>query len=149
MSLPASGSCLGSRKQGAQSTATHSRAAGRRARKFGRGIFGQRRRGAISSDAPPFFAKNRNLSDFGGFQSPEVRGKDVKTFQISMIGFQCVAKIAKDSFFKCISCLIYNSQIWLNLLSEDRHFFYIFLWTIATLAPQKKLKIKKNAYAHW
>jgi len=84
MSLLASDSCLGSRKQGAQSTATHSRAAGRRARKFGRGLSGQRRRRrrrwAISSDAPPFFAKNRNFSDFGGFQSPEVRGKDVKNF---------------------------------------------------------------------
>jgi hypothetical protein len=88
-------------KTGAQSTATHSRAAGRRARNFGRGVSGQRRRRrrkrAISSDAPPFFAKNRNLSDFGGFQSPEVRGKDIKTFQISMIGFQCVAKIEKDN----------------------------------------------------
>jgi hypothetical protein len=84
-------------KTGAQSTATHSRAAGRRARKFGRGVSGQtsRRRWAISSDAPPFFARIRNLSDFGGFQSPEVRGKDVKTFQISMVGFQCVAKIEK------------------------------------------------------
>jgi hypothetical protein len=100
MSLLAPDSCLGSRKQGAQSTATHSRAAGRRARKFGRGVFGQRRRrrGAISSDAPPFFAKNRNLSELGGFQSPEMRGKDAKTFQISMIGFQCVAKIEKDNF---------------------------------------------------
>jgi hypothetical protein len=99
----------------------------------------------MSSDAPPFFAKNRNLSDLGGFQSPEMRGKDVKTFQISMIGFQCIAKIEKDKFFKCISCLIYNSQIWLiNLLSEDRHFFYIFLWMIATLAPQKLKKTNKN-----
>jgi hypothetical protein len=36
----------------------------------------------------------------------------------------------------CISYLVY-SQIWLNLHKDDDHFFYIFLWMIATLATNK------------
>jgi hypothetical protein len=37
-----------------------------------------------------------------------------------------------------------NNQIWLNLLMDDRHYFYIFLSTIAILSPQKKI-LEKNA----
>jgi hypothetical protein len=36
------------------------------------------------------------------------------------------------------------SQIWLNLPKEERHFFCIFLWMIATLA--KKQKIPKKTH---
>jgi hypothetical protein len=99
MSLLASDSCLGSRKQGHKARPP---TLGPRAEEPEISVGGFPGRGgdglSISSDAPPFFAKNRNLSDFGGFQSPEVRGRDVKTFLISMIGFQCVAKIEKDNF---------------------------------------------------
>jgi hypothetical protein len=56
----------------------------------------------------------RKPSDFGVLQSPEVR-------------------IAR-------TC----SQIWLNLFRDDRHFFYFFLWMIATLATNKKSFKKKN-----
>jgi hypothetical protein len=36
--------------------------------------------------------KIRNLIDFGGFQLPEVREKTSKIHQISILGFQFVAK---------------------------------------------------------
>jgi hypothetical protein len=36
-------------------------------------------------------------SDFGGFQSPEMRGeKKGENHQIPMFGFQCVAKIVEE-----------------------------------------------------
>jgi hypothetical protein len=38
-----------------------------------------------------------------------------------------------------------NNQIWLNLLVDDRHYFYIFLSMIAILAPKKK-SYKKRCY---
>jgi hypothetical protein len=41
------------------------------------------------------------------------------------------------------SFLVY-SQIWLNLRSDDCHFFCIFLWTTATLAKNKNSP-KKNS----
>jgi hypothetical protein len=37
----------------------------------------------------------------------------------------------------CTSYLNY-SQIWLNLLRDDHHCFYTFLWMLVTLAPNKR-----------
>jgi hypothetical protein len=63
-------------------------------------------------------------SDFGGFQSPEVRkfrNKKGNNFQIHILfSFHCVAK----GWFKiCTSFLVY-SQIWINLPRDDHHFGY-------------------------
>jgi hypothetical protein len=80
-------------------------------------------------------------NDFGGFQLPEVRGKNSKKFQISIFGFQCVANDREGWLKFCTSYMVY-SHIWLNLPKSDCHFFHIFLLMIATLAknknPQKK-----------
>jgi len=56
--------------------------------------------------------------------------------QIFIMGFQCVAKNIKESLKMCTLYLNY-SQIWLNLLRDDRHFFYTFLRMLVTLALNK------------
>ncbi len=63
--------------------------------------------------------------------------KNSKHHQIFIVGFQCVAKNIKKSLKMCTLYLNY-SQIWLNLLRDDRHFFYTFLWMLVTLAPNKR-----------
>jgi hypothetical protein len=50
----------------------------------------------------------------------------------------------KKWFRISMSYLVY-SQIWLNLTTDDRRFFNIFLWMMATLATKKKFFKKK----HW
>jgi hypothetical protein len=43
---------------------------------------------------------------------------------------------------KTCSLYLINIQIWRNLPGDDRHFFYVFPWMIATLATNKNsLKI--------
>jgi hypothetical protein len=65
------------------------------------------------------------------FQSPKVRKENSKNCQISIFGFQCVAKNIEGKLDTCIWYLVY-SQIWLQHPQEDVHFSYIFLWAITT-----------------
>jgi hypothetical protein len=76
-----------------------------------------------------------------GFESPKVKKKINKSCHISIVGFQCVAKNIERWLNFCVSYLNY-SQIWLNLLRDNRHFSYIFLWMVATLAPNKNSRKK-------
>jgi len=80
-------------------------------------------------------------NDFGGFQLPEVRGKNSKYLQISISGFQSVAK-DMEGWLKFNTSYMVYSHIWLNIPNNDCHFSYIFLLMIVTLAknknPQKK-----------
>jgi hypothetical protein len=50
--------------------------------------------------------------------------------------FHCLAKDIESCLRVCISYLIY-SQIWLNLRMDAHHIFYIFQWSIDTLAASK------------
>ncbi len=69
----------------------------------------------------------------------EVREKIVKFFsQLSIFWFTMLQpKTQKDNYNISASYVVY-SQIWLNLPMDDHHFFYIFLWMIATLATKNK-----------
>jgi hypothetical protein len=69
--------------------------------------------------------------------SHHILGKKTKTCQISIFGLQFAAKNIEGCLRISMSYLV-NNQIWLNLLVDDRHHFYIFLSTIAILAPKKK-----------
>ncbi len=62
--------------------------------------------------------------------------KKGKNHQIHMIGFHCVARNIEGSLKICALFLVY-SQIWLNLLRDDSHFFCIFLWMVTTLATNQ------------
>jgi hypothetical protein len=44
---------------------------------------------------------------------------------------------------KTCSLYLINIQIWRNLPGDDRHFFYVFPWMIASLATNKN-SLKKN-----
>jgi hypothetical protein len=55
--------------------------------------------------------------------------------------FCCVAKNI-DLDYEICALFIDYSQIWLNLFRDNCHFFYMFLWMIATLAA-KKMSLKK------
>jgi hypothetical protein len=46
---------------------------------------------------------------------------------------------------KTCSLYLINIQIWRNLPGDDRHFFYIFAWMIATFGYKQKFLKKK----HW
>ncbi len=49
-----------------------------------------------------------------------------------------------EGWFKiCISYYLIYSHIWLNLLRDNHHFSYSFLWMIAALATNKKTLKKK------
>jgi hypothetical protein len=63
--------------------------------------------------------KNFKWSDFGAFESPNLRGK--KMHQIYIFILQCVAINIEGWLKICTSYLDYT-QIWLNLLNEDGHF---------------------------
>jgi hypothetical protein len=57
--------------------------------------------------------------------------KTNKNCHLFICSFWCVAKIFKK-LKNCISYMIY-SKIWFNILRDDHHFFYIFMFMIATL----------------
>ncbi len=62
---------------------------------------------------------------FESFFVAELRKKrEKKISQIYLIGFQFVAKNIKRRSDICVSYLIY-SQIWVNLLDDDHHFFCV------------------------
>ncbi len=58
------------------------------------------------------------------------------SWQISMVGFDCVAKNIEGWFFDKTSYLVY-SQICLNLPKDDCHFLYIFQWMRVPWARNK------------
>jgi hypothetical protein len=60
--------------------------------------------------------------DLWGFQLPEVRKEKNKNCQIHICGFHCVAKHIIRWLNICTLFLVY-SQIWLNLHTDDCHFF--------------------------
>ncbi len=60
--------------------------------------------------------------DLWGFQLPEVRKEKSKNCQIHICGFHCVAKHIIRWLKICTLFLVY-SQIWLNLHTDDCHFF--------------------------
>ncbi len=67
----------------------------------------------------------------------EMREKESsKNHQISILGFLVSSQNIEIWLKICTSHLV-DSQIWLNLPRHDRHFFYIFVWIIATLARNK------------
>jgi hypothetical protein len=93
------------------------------------------------------FAKKRNSQlkiwkgpDFGGFQSPKVRGKLVKSYQISIFCIQCVEKNIKRWLRFCTSYVVY-SRIWPDSHRDKNHFFYgwsFFIWqNYAKFEPEK------------
>ncbi len=82
------------------------------------------------------------ISDFGGFQLPEVREKRVKNCQICIFSFHHVAKHI-EGWLKNFTLFLFYSQIWLNLPRDDCQSFYSFQWMIATLATNKN-SFKKN-----
>jgi hypothetical protein len=60
---------------------------------------------------------------FGGFQWPEMRGKNCKNYHISIFGLVCVRIFFIKKRIKiCTSYLVY-SHIWLYLPKENHHFF--------------------------
>jgi hypothetical protein len=61
--------------------------------------------------------------------------KKIKTS--NFINLHCVAENIKGWLKICTLFLFYN-LIWLNLPKDNGHFFYIFLWMMATLATNKK-----------
>ncbi len=72
---------------------------------------------------------------------PTAQTTKKKKCQIPILGFQCVAKIYKDYWIICTSCLVYSRhQVWLDLC---HHFSHIFVWIIASLATNKKF-LKKS-----
>jgi len=73
----------------------------------------------------------------------EVREKFVNFFpNFLYLVFSVVAKNIEGWLNISASYVVY-SQIWLNLPTDDHHFFYIFLWMIATLATKQGF-LKKN-----
>jgi len=85
--------------------------------------------------------KNLKMKWLWRFSIARSEGKNSKIFQISIFGFQCVAK-DMEGWFKFDTSYMVYSHIWLNIPKNDCHFFYIFLLMIVTLAkkrnPQKK-----------
>jgi flagellar biosynthesis protein FliR len=59
-----------------------------------------------------------------------------KNCKLPVFGFQSVAKYIKVSLKIYTSSLVY-SQIWLNLSTDHRQFFYIFIWMIAATLAAK------------
>jgi hypothetical protein len=64
--------------------------------------------------------------------------KNSKHHQIFIVGFQCVAKNIKKSLKMCALYLNY-SQIWLNLLRDDRHFFLHIFMDVSHFGSQQKI----------
>jgi len=85
-------------------------------------------------------SKKKKKSDFGGFQSPENRKLNVKNHQIFTLGFHCVTKNI-ERLLKIFILFLFYSQIWLNLTKHDHHFFYMFIWMIATFGYKQFLII--------
>jgi hypothetical protein len=66
-----------------------------------------------------------------------------KNFPIfNILVFSVVAKNI-EGWLNILASYVIYSQIWLNLPMDDRHFFYIFLWMIATLATKQGFLKKK------
>jgi hypothetical protein len=78
---------------------------------------------------------SKKKSDFCRFSvRRSEREKNVKKIRhFSIFGFQLVAKTI-EGWWKIYTWFLVDSQIWLNLPREDRHFCYILLWMVATLA---------------
>jgi hypothetical protein len=53
-------------------------------------------------------------------------------------GLQCCSQNNIEGWLNISASYVVYSQIWLNLPMDDHHFFYIFLWMIATLATKNK-----------
>ncbi len=66
---------------------------------------------------------------------------NIKITRFVYLVFCCVAKNI-DLDYEICALFIDYSQIWLNLFRDNCHFFYMFLWMIATLAA-KKMSLKK------
>jgi hypothetical protein len=63
--------------------------------------------------------------------------ENIKFFKIPINGFQCVVRNIFKWLKIYISYLVY-SQIFLNLLKDDSHFFSIFLWMINHFGYKQK-----------
>ncbi len=87
-----------------------------------------------------FKIQKKKKSDFGGFQSPENRKLNVKNHQIFTLGFHCVTKNI-ERLLNIFILFLFYSQIWLNLTKHDHHFFYMFIWMIATFGYKQFLII--------
>jgi hypothetical protein len=74
------------------------------------------------------------------FSRQKREGKKRKIRHFRIFGFQWVAKTI-EGWLKIYTWFLVDSQIWLNLPGEDRHFCYILLCMVATLAFFKILKM--------
>jgi hypothetical protein len=72
-----------------------------------------------------------------GFSVAVSDGKQMTIARFVYLAFHCVTKNRKRWLNSFTLFLVY-SQIWLNLLKDDCHFFYVFQWMIATLATNKQ-----------
>jgi hypothetical protein len=72
-----------------------------------------------------------------GFSVAISDGKQMTIARFVYLAFHCVTKNRKRWLNSFTLFLVY-SQIWLNLLKDDCHFFYVFQWMIATLATNKQ-----------
>jgi hypothetical protein len=94
-------------------------------------------------------SKFKKKSDFGGFQSPEVRGKSNKNRQTSIFEFQCIAKSREGlliNIWFMVIFLVTSSKGWLSS--------HIFLRIITTSAKLWKLidylnQIEQNLLFQW
>ncbi len=67
------------------------------------------------------------------FSRQKREGKKRKIRHLRIFGFQWVTETIK-AWFKIYTWFLVDSQIWLNLPREYRHFWYLLLWMVATLA---------------
>jgi hypothetical protein len=77
--------------------------------------------------------RNMKLKWFWKVSITKTEGKKGKNCLFLIVCFECVA-ININGWLKILYSYLVYSQIWLNLLKDDHHVFYIVLCMIATWA---------------